>query len=211
MNLTLAQIMSLVTTQVAGRTDYSLSELSLYANIALDELCARVEMASLQSTVVRSTESGTSSVTIPDNCHYVTALSNLSLATPESGRTLTPSNYAEIDSQTTGTGVPKLWATYRDQVLLWPSADSAYSMQIRFQEKVPTMVASSATPGIDPKYHMAVAYRAAAITAQMREDLENEAICQARYLSFVGSVPSDRAMQQQQAPFSFSMPKWRRH
>ncbi len=208
MNLTLTQIMSLMTTQVGARKDVTTSELSLWANIALDELCARVEMQSLQSTVYSSTTSGTSTITIPTDCHYVTAVSNLSLA--GSGRTLEPSNYLEIDSGTTAVGIPKLWALYDNQIMLHPSADSMYSFQIRFQEKVPPLLTSAGTPAIDPKYHMAVAYRGAAIMAQMRGDQENEAVCQARYLSYVGSVPSDRAVQQQ-ARFSLSMPKWRRH
>ena len=209
MQLTLAQIASLATTQIGGRNDYTLSEMSLYANMALGELCERVEMQSLQSTAYSSTTSGTSSFTIPTNCHYITTVSNVSMG-PSSGRTLDPVSYHEIDSYTTAVGVPRIWGVYRDQVMLWPSADSGYSFQVRFQEKVPVLVASSATPGIDPKFHQAVVWRTAAIAASMRNGTENEALAQARYLSQVGSTPTDRAAQQA-TRFHFSMPKWQRH
>lgn len=195
MNLTLAQINSLVTTYNGGRNDYSTSELSLFANMALDELCNRVAMQSLDSLTVSSSTSGDSYLTRPASCNYVTSVSNLSLA-PGSGRTLSPVTPEWIDSNATQVGIPVKYAEYRNQILLWPSADSTYSFQIRFQEKVPPLLTSSQTPAIDTRYHDAVAFRAAALAAAARNDLDQESVNQARYLGFIGATPSDQAYRQ---------------
>lgn len=210
MNLTLSEIMSLVTTLNQGRTDYSTSQLSLYVNMALSELCERVHMQSLESTVVSSTTSSTATLALPANINYPVYVSNLSITPGSVGRTLDPCPLSAIDSGSTQLGIPRKFAVYRDEILLWPSADSAYSIQIRFQEKVPTLTSSSSTAAIDVRWHEAIAFRASAIAAAMRNDLEGEAVHQARYLSFVGSTPEDRAVKQRGQPMQFQ-PVWRRN
>jgi len=200
MELTLGQMMSMVTTFNQGRTDYSTSDLSLYCNMALSELCDRVEMQSLDSFTVSSTTSGTSQLTIPTGCRFITSISNLSVAPRTLERTLAPTDWAEVDSRETQVGQPSRYALYRNQILLWPSADSAYSIQVRFQEQVPVLVSSTSTAAIDAKWHMAIAFRATALAAAARNDLEGEAVAQARYLGFVQSAPTDLADKQRGRP-----------
>ena len=200
MELTLSQMMSMITTFNQGRLDYTTSELSLYCNIALTELCDRVEMQSLDSTTVSSTTSGTSSLTIPTGCRFITSISNLSVGPSTLERTLAPTDWAEVDSRETQVGAPIKYALYRDQILLWPSADSAYSIQVRFQEQVPVLTSSTSTARVDAKWHPAVAFRAMALAAGARNDLEQEGVAQARYMSFVQSVPTDLADKQRGRP-----------
>lgn len=200
MQLTMAQCWSVVTNFVQGRTDYSNSELSLAANLALDDLTSKVEMRSLQSHTVSSSTSGTSALTFPTSCHYVTSVSNLSLGASDSRRTLHPCSIVDIDSASTELGIPVKYAIYREQLVLWPSADSAYSFQIRFQEKVPAVVDSVDTPNIDDRWHYPWALRTAAIAAAMRNDLDQSQFLQAQYLGQVSGTPTDAGLQQQAQP-----------
>lgn len=199
-NLTLSQINSLVTGWCQGRTDYSASDLSLFANMALTEVASRMPYRSLDSFVVSSTTSGQSSITRPTGAAYVTSISNLSVAPNSKQRTLEPAMPEQVDSSATQVGMPVRYTEYRDQILLWPPADSAYSFQIRFQEVIPPLVNSTDTPALDERWHIAVAMRASAIAASQRNALELEASNQARYLGYISSTPSDMAYKQQGRP-----------
>lgn len=198
--LTLAQINTLVLNWNQNRTDYTTSELSLWANEALIEVTTRQPYRSLDSWVQSSTTTGQSSITRPTGCGYITSITNLSVAPNSKQRTLEPAMPEQIDSASTQVGMPVKFTEYRDQILLWPSADSAYTIQVRFQETIPPLVNSSDTPALDERWHIAVAMRASAIAASQRNALELEASNQARYLGYIGSTPSDMAYKQQSRP-----------
>lgn len=208
MQITLTKCFSLVTQLQQGRTDYTPSELSDYANLALVDITTSIEMRSLQSHAVSSTTSGGSWLTFPTGAHYVTSISNLSLVATDSRKTLVPTTLVDLDSRSTEVGVPERFALSRDSLLFWPSADSAYSFQIRFQERVDTVVSSTSTPNIDERYHYPWVLRTAAIAAAMRNDVDGEQIAQARYLGEIGKMPSDAALAQQAKPARISL-NWR--
>ncbi len=202
MQLTLGQIMSLTTSLNQGRNDYSTSDLSLYANMALNELCQRVEMQALNRQGFTSIQSGAANfnANYQDGfgalTDYIKGVSN-QLEPPNSPqRALIPTTKQWIDSQDTQTGIPTHWAPFRELIYVWPSANSPYQFEVTYQTKPQALMSSNQTPNIDERWVDAVAYRAAAIAAAARNDLEQEAINQARYLAFVQSLPSDRAIKQ---------------
>ena len=187
----------MVTGLVGGRTDFGTSDLSFWANLAASAVAKATRHQSLESTTVSSTTSSTETLALPSNFGYALSLSNLSLAAMQPGRELLPTSIENIDSRETYLGIPEKWAVYGNEIRLWPSCDSAYSIQIRYQTKEGTIVASTATPSFDEKYHLAWVYKTAEIAASMRNDTDNEALNRARYLSEMGATLNDLGAKQQ--------------
>lgn len=219
MQLTLAEISSMVTRLNQGRNDYSTSELSLYANMALYELCEQHRMKGrerLTSCPVASLGFDRSTgyeklVTPNSNGAYpsvIISILNPSEPPGSPGRSLKPASIDWVTSRSTASGVPTHYAWFQEEVNLWPSCNSSTMLfEVRYIAKPETMVASTSTPCVDPKWHPAIAYRAAAIAAATRNDLEQEAINQARYISFVNSMPPDEEIRQRhQGGFGVSLP-----
>lgn len=202
MELTLAQLCSMVTTLNQGRTDLTLSEVSRHVNMAASEIAVRIPMRSLEQ-VVTATVSADSDLAVPATSmasyQHVLSISNLSQPANSPLRTLEPTTVQWMDSQGTGPGTPTHYATFGwDTLRVWPSADTDTVLQVRALARLPVVTGSSNTFNVDPKWYPAIAYRAAAIAASERNDVEQEGINQARYLSFVNSTPSDLETKQRQ-------------
>lgn len=198
MDLNLSQIASIATAFNQGRLDYPLSECSFYANIALTEIATRVRHTPLEGIAVSSTTSGENRISLPSDFAFPI---NFTLSDNSAGPVGSPIPLMErqigwIDSETSGVGIPKWFTLYGSWIELAPSPDSAYSLQLRYGTKPRALVASTDTPSFDEKYHYAVALKTAEYLAAARNDVEQEAINRARYLSYMGSTPSDMAYKQ---------------
>lgn len=207
MQLDLAKICSLATRLVKGRTDLALSEVSDLANIAYQDVCVAAHYDGRESLAISSTTSGENRVALPTDFGYAIALSNLSVRGP--GASLAQRPASDFDSLSTIVGLPTKFAPYASWLELHPSPDSAYSLELRYYTTVPTMVASTATPVIDSRFHMAIVYKTAVLVAQARDELEAEAFNQARYLSAMGSIPSDVALRQRAKAGMHVSLKWK--
>lgn len=196
--LSLAQIASIATSYNQGRLDYSLSECSFYANLALTEVATRTKHQPLERLAVSSTTSGERRITVPSDFLYPlnVTLSDTSAGPAGSPMQLQAREATWLDSIGTQVGVPRYYIPYADWIELAPSPDSAYSVQVRYGAKIPAMVASTDTPALSERYHYAVALKTAELLAAARNDLEQEAANRVRYLSYIGSTPSDLAMRQ---------------
>lgn len=198
MELNLAQIASIATTFNQGRLDYTLSECSFYANLALTEVATRTKHQPLERIAVSSTTSGERRITMPSDFLYPTGItiSDTSAGPVGAPYQLQAREATWMDSFGSQVGIPKYYIPYATWIELAPSPDSSYSVQIRYGAKIPAMVASTDTPGLSERYHYAVALKTAELLAAARNDLEQEAASRARYLSYMGSTPSDLAMRQ---------------
>ena len=195
--LTLAQIISTATTLNQGRTDYTSSELSLFANLAYQEVATRIRYNGLEQVAISSTTSGGFRLPTPSDFAYPLGVSNLSMSGPSSYRELRQQDAKWFDSQSTALGTPVYFGLFGTWMELWPSPDSTYSLQLRYVTQPQTMVASTSTPGIEDRWHIAIAYKTAALLAAARNDEMGEAVHNARYLGYMGSTPSDAAWRQQ--------------
>lgn len=198
MELNLTDIASIATELNQGRTDFSLSAVSKWANVALTEVSTRVQMTPLQGIAVSSTTSGENRIALPADFDYPI---NLVLSDNSAGPVGSPIPLMErdpgwIDSTISGVGIPKWYTLYGSWIELAPSPDSAYSIQLRYGAKVRALVASTDTPNLGERYHYAVALKTAEYLAAARNDVEQEAINRARYLSYIQSTPSDMAYKQ---------------
>lgn len=196
MELNLQQIASLATTFNQGRLDLQLSEVSLYANLALSEVATRVQHQPLEAIAVSSTTSGENRLDLPSNFDYMLTVSITSGAARGVRTQLMERQVAWMDSYASQLGEPTQYVKYSSWLELAPSPDSSYSMELRYVTKVGSMISSTDTPNLNERYHYAVALKTAELCAAARNDIEQEAVCRARYLSYMGSTPSDLAYQQ---------------
>lgn len=179
---------------VGGRTDVPLSEASMLANLAYQEVAVALHYDGREAVAISSTTSGGNRVTLPSDFGYAIGLSNLS--TVGDNAVLKQKTAGDFDSLSTTPAMPLHFAPYASWLELWPSPDSAYSLELRYFTSVPTMVNSTDTPAIEARWHLPIAYKTAVLIAQSRDELEAEAFNQARYLSAMNSIPSDMALRQ---------------
>jgi len=202
MQLTMAQIWSVATSLVQGRNDYATSELSMAANLAAQDVGTRIRFKGHEAVATSSITSGASRIPLPDDFGYPLSVSNLSVPTDLQQRDPTT-----FDSRTTTSGTPQYFGMYNSWMEIWPSANTAAMLQMRYITGVPEMVSSASTPAIEARWHYGIALKTAELLASWRNDLEAEAVNRARYLSYMGSTPSDQAQRQQaKAGMSVTLP-----
>jgi len=205
MQMTMSQIWSVATSLVQGRNDYSTSELSLAANLASQDVGTKIRFGGHEAVATSSITSGAHRIPLPSDFGYALALSNMSRDV--GNRDLYQRDPTTFDSKTTERGVPLFYGMYNGWMELWPSSDTDTTLQLRYVTAVPVMVSSASTPVVDERWHVGIAYKTAEILAALRNDLEAEAVCRARYLSYMGSTPTDMAYRQQaKAGMSVSIP-----
>src|SRR5437588_7428339 len=56
-------------------------------------------------------------------------------------------------------GVPEAYIQYGTALELWPSPNSAYSLQLRYAVKPPMLIASTDTPMLDERWHPGLLYK----------------------------------------------------
>lgn len=200
----------MATTWAGGRADWALSEASAYVNMAYFEVATRIGMQPLEALAVSSTTSGENKIAFPPDFHQTIALtlyvgSNSTDSTSNATTTypLIQRDSRFLDSQNlNGTGeavvagIPEYYQPFSTWYELFPSPNSAYSLQLRYFAKPQVLVNSTDTPTLDERWHAAVLYRTVALLEASRNNLEGEAIAQNRYLSYMGSTPTDRALKQ---------------
>lgn len=198
MQLDLARIASVATELNQGRMDWSLSAVSFYANVALMEVATRVRMTPLEGIAISSTTSGENRISLPTDFEFPISLtlSDSSAGPVGSPMQLMARESAWLDSVSSGVGIPRYYNLYSSWIELAPSPDSSYSLQLRYGAKVREMIASTDTPNLAERYHVAVAFKTAEYLAAARNDVEQEAVNRARYLSYMQSTPSDLAYRQ---------------
>lgn len=206
----LGQLASTATTWAGGRADWALSEASQYVNMAYFEVATRIGMQPLESLAVSSTTSGENKIALPPDYHQTIALtmyvgsgstdstSNATITYP-----LIQRDSRFLDTQNlNGTGeavvagIPEYYQQFSTWFELFPSPNSAYSLQLRYFAKPQVLVSSTDTPTLDERWHSAVLYRAVALLEASRNNPEGEALAQNRYLSYMGATLTDRALKQ---------------
>jgi hypothetical protein len=204
--MNLGQIASTATTFAGGRLDWALSEVSLYVNVAFSEIKSRqgIRHTPIDGIAISSTTSGENRIALPPDWDYPLALSCLagSASTATASHTtevtvLVPKDQTWMDAQTLAIGVPEAYCYYGTFLELYPSPNSAYSLQLRYVTKLPTLVASTDTPLLDEKWHWAGMLKTAELLEASRNNVEGESIARNRYLNYVTTTMQDQAGKQQ--------------
>lgn len=201
MILTLADVISRSTTLAGGRLDWAVSEVSFYANLAATEVFEQVYHTPLEALAISSTTSGENRYTVPADFDGPISLSNLSTRGgwtwfPGGGRGLDQVEAAWISSQVTQSGEPQVYALYSEWLELWPTPDSGYSLELRYYARQPPLVASTATPAFHDRWHQGWLWKTAEHLELSRNNYESAAVWSNRYVSYMNSIPNDRAKRQ---------------
>lgn len=207
MIMNLGQVCSMSTTFAGGRNDFQLSEASLYANLALEQVveAAGTRHGPRESIAVSSTTSGGNRVALPTDFAaplsvtlYVGSSSTNTLSRVTSTVPLLQKDTPFLDAQDNEfvSGQPLYYAPYASWMELFPSPNSAYSLQLRYVARQPTLVLSTDTPALSAPWHQAWAYKTIALVEAARNNPEGEQIAEARFRSYVATIPTDLAQKQ---------------
>jgi hypothetical protein len=201
--LSLGQVCSRATEMAGGRMDWTLSDASFYANMAAQEVSQYAGHLPKEAIAVSSTTSGENRYALPADFDYPTALTLYQGSSATTGSRMTTSipltgmdaNWADSRS-IPDDGVPENYVLYSTFFELYPSPNSGYSLQLRYVQRQPTLIASTETLMLDDRWHPAWLYKTVELLQGSRNDVEGEAMARNRYLSYVATVPSDRQIKQ---------------
>lgn len=206
MSLSLGQLCSYATRMAGNRDDWQLSEASFWANQAYSTIYNRIGHTPLEAVAVSSTTSGEARYALPTDFNYGIALTlfqgSTSTATTGTSNSTTVIRLRQQDAgwmdvqALSPAGVPEAYEQYATWFQLWPSPNSAYSMQLRYAVKPQTLIASTDTLALDERWQSAVLYKTVELLEGSRNNVEGEALARNRYINFCLVTQTDKALQQ---------------
>jgi hypothetical protein len=214
MIISLGQCISSASALAGARTDWSPSEISFYANVALQEVTTRIHYSGKEAFAISSVTSGEGRIGLPSDFDYplTVKLQSYSVSTTTTSdeddsvvttaalqwsSQLTLKDYSELDGQEEVTGQPLNYGLYNNWLELFPGPNSAYSLTLRYAAKQPTLMLSTDTPSIDERWHPAWLYRTEYYLRKSRDDSQGAAEANSQYVNYISSTPHDRAWRQQ--------------
>ena len=205
--LTLGQVISTATTLAGGRNDWTVSEASFWANLALEEIeeVAGINHVPLEAIAVSSTTSGGNRIALPSDFNFplsFTLYQGSSATTGSKSTTIIEliqrdTEYLDKHSDQFNSGVPSYYAWTATWLELFPSPDSAYSLQLRYTAKQASLISSTETPSLAPKWHQAWLLKTAEKLCASRSDGEGEGYARNRYLNYITVLRTDQGDRQQ--------------
>lgn len=207
-SLTLAQVCSMATALVDNGEPWPLSEASQWANMALEQVSsmANAHHKPREALAISSTTSGGNRIALPTDFDspVVLTLYQGSTSTATTSRStwavpLIMRDGAFLDAQDDqfSGGVPEYYAWYATWIELFPSPNSAYSLQLRYNIRQTELSASTATATLDAKWNQAWVYKTATLLAAARSDFTHEVANEQRFMNYIRLIPTDRALGQQ--------------
>jgi hypothetical protein len=203
--LTVGQLVSRATELSLGRGDWTLSDATFWLNQAYSQMVAVVGHTPLEALAVSSTTSGEARYALPLDFGSAIAVTLYA----GSSSTDTGSHYTSViplrqqdarwmDAQTlvnnVSPGVPSDYMQFATWLELYPSPNSVYSVQLRYNAKPSTLVNSSDTPALDERWQLGLIFKTNELLEASRGNVEYEAMARNRYLDFMNTQPSDRAL-----------------
>lgn len=190
---TLGACISEATSIIGNRADIAASRASFYANQAAIDIQIATEPLDLEGLATSSTTSGENRIALPTDFYSIIDLYNTSITPPQP---ITKWNTYDIDSAQTATGVPVNYLSFSSYLQLWPSPDSSYSLQLRYQVRPSVMTSLTAIPSFDTRFGMCWLYRTAEFLADSVKDYETALVMRQKFLSTLATIPSDLALRQ---------------
>lgn len=205
--MNLGQVCSDASNLAGGRNDWALSEATRLANVALEYVRSASGMAHKppEALAISSSTSGGNRIALPTDFDYPIAFTlyqgSTSTATTSRTTTAVPllqRDGAFVDAQADqfNGGVPQYYVWYSTWLELFPSPNSAYSLQLRYGAKQAELSLSTQTATIDSRWNQAWVYKTAEMLAAARGDTNNEALNQTRYVNYVKTIDTERALAQ---------------
>lgn len=210
MILTLGDLISRATEMAGGRTDWTPSDVSFYANLAYQDVLGRARFRGLEAIAVQSTETGENKYGLPTDFDYEqtvrvtwrSASSATTSSTVSYQAVLMKRNTLQLEQlERTSSGAssqfPTYYAVYGDALQLWPTPSSAMSLTVHYHAKPQPLMLSTETLVVDDRWHPAVLFKTVEYLESSRGDRQAEAVASNRFLGYVNSIPNDDALKQQ--------------
>ncbi len=204
MLLSLGDVISLAT-QFAGRADFSTSDVSLLANIALGEVTSRAYHKQKEYTATSNlTGNGNErTVDLPSDFDAAIAVKFYSTSTNTLGVNvlgdsvdLTITDHTLIDSFSSTSGQPLYYTIFGGFMELDPIPNSRGSLVMRYLAKQQTLVLSTETPFLDDRWHMGWVNKTEEMVHRARGNHAAANEAERRYVNFMNSTPDDRDQMQ---------------
>jgi len=196
---TLRMLMSEATTMSGTSPEVHASQVSFYVNEAQRDVAVRLPHAEFEALAVSSTTSAEDKLYLPGDCEAILSLSYLTEVTGVGGRVIRQASVWEVDAMSAGTslGVPTMYLSYATWLQFYPSPDSSYSLQLRYQRRVSDITSLDAIPSVDTKYHRAVLLRTVEALHLRKGEYQQAALVGSYYEKEIGDRPNMFQQRQQ--------------
>ena len=191
----LGEMMSDLTARMGRRVDLPKSVVSRYVNQAYFDVAELARPQNLERIAISSTTSGENRYALPAD--FLEPIQFSWLTDIGSARTLRQINLETVDA--TGfkpVGIPSEYVLFADWMELYPSPDSAYSLQIRYRSQVTTLVDLNDIPSMATSWRFPIVLKAESYLHQWLGDPERAAGAQNAYVSHLQTLETDRAHRQ---------------
>jgi len=194
----LGQIKSHATAGIGHRSDIPSSIVSFLVNEALLQVYAVAPHAWQEKLAISSTTSGENRVFLPADFMEPISLSYLTDIGSGSARTLRyEPDPATFDAKGfTPVSVSEQYTIFNDWMELWPSPNSAYSLQFRYRSYTTELIDSTDIPSVSTDWRYAVVLKARQLLAEWLPDPGLASALENRYLVHIATLDSDRAKRQ---------------
>lgn len=187
--------MSHATAGIGHRSDIPKSVVSFLMNEAMHQVLEQAPSVLQEKLVISSTTSGENRIYLPDDFAEPISLSYLSNV--GSYRTLRLSTHRQFDAAGfTPVGVSDRYALFNEWIELYPSPNSAYSLQLRYRSYMTDMEQSTDLPSVSTGWRYAILLKGKQLLANYVADPGLAAVYENQYITHVQTLDTDRAKRQ---------------
>lgn len=204
---TLGEIMSNATSRIGRRSDIAASTVSLWANVAIQDVQLEVPQSVLEKIAVSSTSSGENRIDLPEDFLEPLTLAYSGDSAPASTRTLRRWSEEQVDAVGfESPGIPTQYVLYAGYMELHPSPSSAWSLQMRYRARGTDIVSTGSVPSLDTEWRFAAVLRTEQYLHEYLGNTDDAQVALMRYLTFVQSRKDLLARRQSAGGMRMSMP-----
>jgi hypothetical protein len=196
--------MSSASAAIGRRADIALSDASRLANDAYFEVVYAIDPEEFEKIVVSSTTSGENKLELPTDFHAPISASlvwrtswSTSSSVNSSHQTLSLAGIEAMDGRNPfPSGTPKEIAFYNSWIELFPSPNSAYSLQMRYHAHPEDLVSLASVPSVSTPWRKAIELKAREHYANFVRDDAAETKAATDFLRYVATLKSPQAIRQ---------------
>jgi hypothetical protein len=188
--------MSKATARVGRRADIPQSEVSFWVNEAYQAI-SEVAPHNLQECIaISSTTSGENRFALPTDLKELIDFSYLTNI-GASARTLRRISESAADIQDPDAlGVPDTYVLFNDFIELWPSPNSAYSIQMRYRIWPGDLTSLTSTPSVSTPFKHAILLKTEQYLHEYLGNDERAVNAEFRYQQWLSQIQTDEARRQ---------------
>lgn len=192
--LTLQTLLSEATANMGNRLDLSVSQLSLQANIAQQEVAQMLPMTELFKTATLVIAANSNATVIPTDVAEIISVTRVNSFDSFGYRLLSNVSTRVIDnagdSTGTATGVANRYAISGNSFLVYPTSASQDTFVMRYVSVPSEMTSLTTQPSIHPRYHSAILWQMCENLADRLVDNQRAAYYRNKKISVLGTLPT---------------------